>query len=263
MNLNSLVKLTVLSDKNTLFVGKVLLHFPSLASTNVFAQELLSKTEPKEGTVIYTHTQTAGKGQIGSTWDSEPGQNLAMSTILYPRWLPIHQQYSLNQAVALAARDVAAQYTALPVYIKWPNDIYVHKAKTAGILIQNSLSGARIQSAIIGIGINVNQLVFAAYPTPATSLSLAAGRPLSLEQLLHDLCASMEQRYLLLRQGHYDRIAQEYLRHLYQYQQPAPYLRPDGQRFTGTITGVSPTGKLQMNVAGSAEEFDLKGLSFL
>ncbi|HHH50566.1 MAG TPA: biotin--[acetyl-CoA-carboxylase] ligase, partial [Saprospiraceae bacterium] len=72
---------------NSLFVGKVRVHFASLNSTNSYALKLLSKNNPSEGTVITAEKQLQGRGQIGSMWESEAKKNILASFILYPKFL--------------------------------------------------------------------------------------------------------------------------------------------------------------------------------
>ena len=134
-------------NKNTLFIGKVVIQLPKVDSTNLYAQSLVAKSKPSEGTVISTYNQRAGRGQIGRKWESEPGKNIAFSVILYPGFLAIRQQFLLNQMVSLAVLDLVAKYTEKAVKVKWPNDIYIEDGKVCGILIQNTLAGRRIQSS--------------------------------------------------------------------------------------------------------------------
>ncbi len=90
---------------NTLFVGKVYLHFDELASTNDYARELIAKSKPPEGTVVSAATQSAGRGQFGSQWWSEPRANLTLSVVFYPEFLAVSNQFRLSETVALAVRD--------------------------------------------------------------------------------------------------------------------------------------------------------------
>mgnify|MGYP003861427801 CR=1 FL=1 len=250
--------------KNTLFVGKVLLGFEALASTNGYAAELLTKSRPIEGTVISTFRQTAGRGQIGSHWESEPDKNIALSIILYPTFIiPLHQFY-LNMAIAIAVRDVIAKYTKKRVKIKWPNDIYVETRKITGMLIQNTLAANTLHASIIGIGINVNQTTFSKNAPNATSLALETGHTFSLYDLVEDLCQQVEQRYLSLKNSNNnDTLRELYLSHLYRFHESSNYQKADGTRFTGTITGISESGKLIIENSGASETFDIKAIRFL
>ncbi len=238
------------------------MHFPDLPSTNAYAQELLSKSRPSEGTVIITDHQTAGRGQIGSKWQSEQGKNLTLSLILYPKFIAAKDQFILSQAIALGVRNFVSQYCASPVYVKWPNDVYVENRKIAGILIQNTLSGKLLQSTIAGMGININQTVFDQTITRATSLRKETKTNFSIPDLLPVLLQSIEVQYLKLKNGQIDRLRRDYLSHLYQYQEWALYQKKDGTVIKAQIVGVTPQGQLCLQHQ-KIEYFDLKEIKFL
>ncbi|MFK7931876.1 MAG: biotin--[acetyl-CoA-carboxylase] ligase [Saprospiraceae bacterium] len=233
-----------MSVTNTLFIGKNFIQFPELASTNAAAQELLTTTKPSEGTVITAVRQSAGRGQAGSQWESEAGKNVTMSVILYPHFLVVQQQFWLNRAITLGVRDTIAKLLGQSVKLKWPNDIYIKDKKVAGILIQNSLLGAKIQASIIGIGLNVNQTVFLSDAPNPTSLQLESQHSFDLPEVIQMLCQQIELRYLQLRGHKYSFLAADYLRHLYRYQQPAVFRGSDGMTFNGQIIGVTDIGQL-------------------
>lgn len=250
-------------NKNTLFVGKVLRRFTALPSTNEYLANCLISERPGEGTAIVADHQTAGRGQMGNTWDTEPGQNLTLSVVFYPGFLLARDQFYLNQAVALAVRDALANVTEKPVKIKWPNDILIGKRKICGILIQNSLSGPNIQSSIIGIGINVNQKEFAGQLSRASSLCLETGHEVDLDDLMYSLFSFLESWYLRLRQGRTKEIQSVYLKHLFQKGERCPYTYRDGRSFYGTILGVDPAGKLMIETGGRVELFAIKDVVYV
>ncbi len=250
---------------DTLFIGKVVLDFQKLASTNVYASELLTKSRPAEGTVIKACEQWDGRGQIGSGWVSEPDKNLTFSVILYPVFLQAGRQFFLNMAIALGVFDCLSHYLAGNLSIKWPNDLYWQNKKIAGILIQNVLSGALIQSSVIGIGINVNQKVFPPdLPNPG-SVSLAAGkRDVDLDEVLNRLFQTLENRYLQLREGRYLALSEVYTQRLYRLEESAWFEHPDGEVFKGAVKGVDDNGKLiVLPENGQPEHFDIKQIRFI
>ena len=278
----------MIAIKNTLFVGKVLKYFESASSTNALAADWLQNGHNdaltivtasrawQEGVVFFTFHQTAGRGQYGNKWESEPHQNIAISIVLKPTFLNPREQFHLNKAISLAVYDIIAQFViarhgalslggtkqAGGVSIKWANDIYVNDKKIAGILIQNSLSGANIQSSIIGIGLNINQLHFHNLPH-ATSLKIETGKDFDLMEIVEKICQSIEHRYLQLKTRNFNKIHDEYISKLFRWGEDALYQYPDGAYFQGKIVGVNEVGKLCIESKKGIEDFDIKEVKFI
>lgn len=251
----------------TLFVGQNSIHVKVIDSTNSYASELLRNTKPPEGTLIYSFEQQNGRGQRGNKWETEPNKNGAFSFVFYPSFLHAEQQFILNKITSLAVADVMAELLKdsdkmQDIKIKWPNDIYVGTKKIAGILIENTLREKNIQHSIIGIGINVNQKIFADNLN-ATSLVLLASKEFDLLNILEMLCVFIEARYLQLKSNKQERINMDYLHYLYRLNEWHLYASSD-RSFDGKIEGVSPIGKLQLKLkTGQTKEFDLKEVRFL
>ncbi len=251
-------------NKNTLFIGKVVHAFEQLPSTNLYAQELLSKSAPSEGTAITAAYQTAGRGQLGSSWSSEAGSSLLMSVIFYPHFLSPRQQHWLNMLAALAIRDAVQAFVSAPVLIKWPNDIYLQGKKAAGILLQNSISSQRIQHCIAGLGINVNQQEFPESLPQATSLYLAEGHPQSVAELQQAVFEKLEQYYLRLK-GHPSRgwLQEAYYGHLLGYQEIQHYQEPGGDPFPARLLGLDEHGRLLLQSGGQVKAYGIKEIARL
>jgi BirA family transcriptional regulator, biotin operon repressor / biotin---[acetyl-CoA-carboxylase] ligase len=252
-----------LSKNNTLFIGKVYQEFDTLPSTNRYALDLLAQGKPPEGLVISAAFQSEGQGQMGNRWEGQAGMNLALSVILYPVFLPPQQQFALNQAAALAVRDLTASYIEKPVFVKWPNDIYVQQRKIAGILIQNTLSSSTMLSSVVGVGLNVNQLAFSPELPNPTSLRLEAGTSFHRQELWPALCCQFERRYLQLKAGRLAQLQADYLGCLYGYQRPCRFERLDGEQFQGEIRGIGPQGHLLVAHEKGEEAFQFKQIKLL
>lgn len=158
----------------------------SAASTN---SELAARcgTLP-HGAVIACRCQTAGRGQRGNSWEAEPGRNLTFSLLLRPSVIGPAGSFRMSMLVAIAVAESLEQ--AMPgqhVSVKWPNDIYVGDMKICGILIENSFSANRIDRAIVGIGINVNQTEFRSDAPNPVSMTMLTGRTYDLGNLLGDV----------------------------------------------------------------------------
>lgn len=217
--------------------------------------------------MVRADSQSAGRGQFGSRWESAVGQNLTLSIILYPNWLEIKHQFYLSMAVALALVDLASQHLgpAHPIAptAKWPNDLYLGDQKAAGILIQNALSGSQWMSAVIGIGLNVNQTIFPNLMAAPTSLAAVTGQPLDLDVVAETLFECLERRYLQLKAGHHADIHQEYEACLFRRGVASEFQRPNGEKFVGIISGVQPDGRLSIETARGRELFGWKEVALL
>ncbi len=194
-------------------------------------------------------------------------RNLTLSILLYPKWLDIKAQFYLSMTIALAVLDTAKVHlderTAALLTTKWPNDLYIGDRKAGGILIQNTLSGSGWAAAIVGIGLNVNQLTFPSMDNRPTSLALVSGRTFDLDVVADTLYECVEKRYLRLKAGKRAEIHAEYEQHLYRRGQNSLFERPDGQPFSGTIQGVETDGRLRLETEQGIELFDLKELRFI
>ncbi|MBK8502669.1 MAG: biotin--[acetyl-CoA-carboxylase] ligase [Saprospiraceae bacterium] len=197
----NLLKNILSSIHNTNIVGKVLLEFESLPSTNTYAVELLSTGQPAEGTVIYAHHQTSGRGQMGTQWETAAGLNLTLSVILRPIFLSVQDQFYLNKAVSLAVYQVVNQYFPGQTRIKWPNDIYLKDQKVGGILIQNGVQGSFLQWSVLGLGLNINQDHFSDTLINATSFCKESKQIWDLYEIRTQLFRSLDSYYSELKRS--------------------------------------------------------------
>jgi BirA family biotin operon repressor/biotin-[acetyl-CoA-carboxylase] ligase len=244
----------------TLFLGKVLVYVPQCHSTNSLAAELSQKEEPGEGTLVITDDQTAGKGQRGNSWESEPGKNLTFSVILKPGFLQAKEQFQINRVISLGIADFLVQKGIPEVSIKWPNDILIAEKKICGILIENHVSGNSIHYSIAGIGLNVNQQYFT-HPK-ASSVRLISGHEYLLNDELHLLLGCLEARYLELKARHYINLEDDYSELLYRRNETHKFISMN-EEFEGTITGVDEVGRLRIKINGEEKVFGVKEISFL
>ena len=250
------------SCTKTLFFGKKMVYLPTCHSTNDIAAELVRNGKVAEGTVIIADEQTAGRGQHGTTWLTNLGQNFTLSLVLMPTFLTLGEHFLLSQAIALGIRNYLSEFTQ-NVGIKWPNDLYVKNLKIGGILIENSLQGTRLAHSVVGIGLNINQAQFSATISDrVTSLRLETGQTFHLAEQLPALLLSLEKCYLRLRAGQSEALRREYRQHLLGLGEKRMYI-VGSQSVEGTILGVSPTGKLRLELAdGKTDEFDIKEIKW-
>lgn len=243
-----------------------IIEFEELESTNGYCGELDLKGVD-EFTTVWAHRQTAGRGQRGNRWESEGGKNLTFSVVLHPTFLPAARQYELTKALSLGVSDWVAEELGGErerVAIKWPNDVYVEGRKICGMLIENKI-GERYETAVCGIGVNVNQTEFGKGAPNATSLKLLTGKEYELRGLLEGLLESLRRRYeelAISSQRTADGIEGEYLGRLMNLGKECGYIYK-GVRIRATITGVSEWGHLQLTTNdGDRIECGMKEIVF-
>ena len=244
----------------TLFIGQKLIYVPECHSTNSLLNELNDQSQLPEGTVLITNRQIAGRGQRGNSWEAEPGRNLTFSILLKPRFLEAKDQFQLNMTVSMAIADALTSITAVPIKLKWPNDIMIGDKKMGGILIESQLQGTSLSCCIVGIGMNINQETFS-YPG-ASSLYSFTGVAADLAILLQRVLESMEYAYLDLRAGKIAQLKQRYLASLYKFKEPHRF-ESSGEKFMGSIHDVDESGRLCVESMGTMRMFSFKEVKFL
>lgn len=159
-------------------------------STNT---ELVTRASGAEGddwpdfSVIVTGNQTDGRGRLGRVWVAPPGQTLAISVLLRPRfpagepveidhygWLPLIAGIAMTKAIAPLVPTHS-------VRLKWPNDVQIDGRKVSGLLAELLPSG---RAVVMGAGLNLT-IAQADLPTP-TSTSLALNDPIGADEDLAD-----------------------------------------------------------------------------
>ena len=246
---------------DTLFIGKTCIKLDEISSTNDWLMSRISNQKFHEGTVVVTSVQTDGKGQRGSIWYSQPHKSLTFSVLLKPSFLLPTNAFDLSICVALALSDSLNKLRS-EFKIKWPNDIYFEDKKIAGVLIENQMNQSVYQNAVVGIGLNVNQLHFDDL-SDAISLKQIIGIEFPVEKVMEHICESLEARYLMLRSGHFKDLKKAYLSNLYGLNQLQSFM-VDNKKLNGKIINVLRSGFLQIElIDGEIRDYDIKEIKFL
>lgn len=230
-------------------------------STNTYLDSIDNECPQQEGCVVTTHTQSAGRGQRGNSWEAEPGKNLTFSYLLRPEGVAPQEQFILSQAVSLAVVDVLSRY-AQGFSVKWPNDIYYHDSKIAGILIEHNLSGMSISRTIVGIGLNINQQQFISDAPNPISLQQITGREYDLDAILAEVLEATTIRYAQCV-GDRKQLQLDYAAALYRKDGFYPYRDAQGE-FMATIREVQPDGYLVLcDTEGRVRQYAFKEVAFI
>ncbi len=232
-------------------------------STNTYLKELSTKENIKDYTCIVTEHQTKGRGQMGTTWNSDPGKNLVFSVFKDLEEHHIEYPFYISIVVTLSILQSLERKNIPDLSIKWPNDIMSGHKKICGILIENVIKNNNIYSSIIGIGMNVNQTNFVSLPN-ASSLKLITGEYFKLDELLLSILNNLKTNFIYLKKDHELQIKDKYEANLYKKNESASFKNTKGTLFHGKIQGISHLGKLIILLEkGVLKEFDLKEITLL
>ena len=249
-------------------------HLPEVQSTNTYLLDLLAQgTTLPDTTVIYTLRQTAGRGQMGNSWESEMDKNILFSMLLCPTFLPIREQFLLSQICSLGIVEaldelIRTQHLQdeVKLSIKWPNDIYAGDGKLCGILIENRLMGGTLQHSVLGVGINVNQEKWIGNAPNPVSLKMLGiqTNPLTvldlvtkhIVELYHSLRDNMEMAVT---------IRERYMQRLYRKDGYYAYYDPtQDEHFDAEIAGVDAQGPLMLRLpSGEVRSYWFKEVKFV
>lgn len=235
----------------------------TIDSTNDYLKSLVKEKDIKNDQVVWALHQKNGRGQMGTSWQSESGKNLTFSIYRKNTQLKIEHQFYALMASSLAVKDVLKKLMIKNIRVKWPNDILADKQKICGILIESVIKKGRLDGLIIGVGLNVNQESWE-HIKSTTSIKNETGIHFDLEEILTML---LDQFYVYVnRLLDFDFIAikKEYESHLFRINKPSTFESQKGTRFTGIIQGVTKKGKLILLEEDEVRnEYDLKEIKLL
>ncbi|MDL2296711.1 biotin--[acetyl-CoA-carboxylase] ligase [Bacteroidales bacterium OttesenSCG-928-B11] len=222
------------------------IFIPEVTSTNDYLNFFIRERKSKgfntqEFTIVHTDRQTAGRGQQGNTWESNPKENILASFYLNPSISP-RKQFYINIFFALSVRKMISKYV-YSAKIKWPNDIYIDQKKIAGILVEHNIQGSMISQTIAGVGINLNQTSFSKLLPNPTSIKLESGHENGRITLLKELDTIARTYYELLNNEQYEQLLKEYYWHLFRMNETHGFI-VHGEEVEAKVIGLDEYGQL-------------------
>jgi BirA family biotin operon repressor/biotin-[acetyl-CoA-carboxylase] ligase len=177
-------------------IGREIIVLDQTGSTNDAILQIATP-DSKEGLVLFAEHQTAGRGQRGNRWESAAGKGLWFSILLRPG-IEINRSPLLTAWAAETISGAIENELSLKTTIKLPNDIQIDRRKVAGVLVEMRAHEKARHSAIVGIGINVNQTL-EDFPkelrSRAISLAIALGRQVDRQTFAIALLRSLDRSY--------------------------------------------------------------------
>ena len=241
-----------------MYVSKII-KVNATRSTNDKVKMLIKSKKIESGDIVVAKYQYGGRGQHKNKWYSSYGKNLLCSMLYRPLDLNVNQVFSINQVVSLAVLKTIRKFSKEKCFIKWPNDIMSVNKKISGILVENSLSLNQVNYSIIGVGINVNQVLFKKLPN-ATSLKKISNSNFIIQEVLNELIENY--KFYFSRIDELDFINRKYNKNIFG--KDGCKLIIGGRRQYGKIISISENGivKLELDSKG-IQEFDPRKVKIL
>jgi BirA family biotin operon repressor/biotin-[acetyl-CoA-carboxylase] ligase len=231
-------------------------YFESVDSTNRVAIDL-ARDGAEHGTAVVAEAQTAGRGRLGRSFHSPAHQNLYTSLILRPD-LTIAEAPTWILAAAVAVADAIAETLDddAAVEIKWPNDVLLAGLKTSGILMELGAEATRVETLVLGIGVNLN-VDRATFPEEfrhlATSLESHSGHVIDRIAFTQRLYTHLESVLDDCAANGFDAVRGRFDARFKMRGRRVTVEQMDGGRQSGTAMGIDDDGALRLKLDGGEE----------
>ena len=239
-----LIEAEITKDLGTALVGKKIICYDAVDSTNLVLKQLAHEGA-EDGTVVVADSQGTGRGRMERHFFSPPGKGIWVSILLRPTFLPQDApKCTLMTAVAVAR---AMERFGLRAAIKWPNDIIHEGRKLVGILTEMSAEMDRVDYVVIGIGINVN-IAREDFPEElrdtATSLMQMKGTPLPRVAFLQELLRAVDVLYQEVQREGFAPVLAAWRKYAVTLGQTVRVIGPAGEEFEGVAADIDADGAL-------------------
>lgn len=226
--------------------GFSLVVLDEAGSTNDEAARLAA-SGAAEFTIVQALRQTSARGRQGRPWAAPVG-NLYFSMVLRPmRPLAEIAQVSLVAGLALVEAVVELIGIRADVAIKWPNDLLIDNAKSAGLLLE-----AQNGVVILGIGVNV-----ASHPpeTPYPATHVGAYRAeITPAIVLSRFCRSFGLLYGRWQQEGLAPLREAWMARAWRLGEEVR-LRPSGEMIHGRFLGIDEGGAMLLELDDGVRRF--------
>jgi len=218
----------------------------AISSTNDYLKQLYLKKNIHDNFLIITNNQTEGKGQGGSSWESEPKKNLTLSIYKDLKKNKLKNPFIINLIISISIIETLKKYNLPNLKIKWPNDILSASKKISGILIENFFQREFLISSIIGIGLNVNQISFKKAKN-AISIASIKKKKIDLTEVLNILTKKISLKFHEIDNLKINDLINEYESLLFKKDKFSKF-NINNKIIEGLILGVNQSGKLKVKV---------------
>ena len=230
-------------------------------STNLYLRKLLKEKDLPNFFCVSADFQTKGRGQNGTIWESNRGENLLFSFLIHSEKIPLDKQFLLSEIVSIGICNAMKKHN-LDTKIKWANDIFYQDKKLAGILIETIILGNKMKYAIVGIGLNVNQIEFSNDLPNAISLRQIFNKWCDCQEILNTILMEISILFETFDLKNRENLQKKYFELLYR--NNGYHLFEDkNENFYAKILSVAPDGCLKLLTdKGLKKKFYFKEVKF-
>ena len=236
----------------TQYVGRAILWFRSLSSTQELAKELVNAKGALRvgGYVIIADSQLSGTGRNGREWASPRGGiwlSVILSSMLHPS-----KCISFSFGASLAVSEAITRCTGLESKLKWPNDVLIDGKKVSGVLIDASVNSSSIEYVIVGIGVNVNvnsaevqrDIKCQTLSCQVTSLSDELAARCDKVRLIKNILQTLDKYYLKIESDTDYPLLEQWKHRAIDITSKPVYVSHGAEGFTATVLGLEEDGSL-------------------
>lgn len=215
-----------------------IIELEEIDSTNEFCKRL---TDFGEDVLVVAKRQLSGKGTNGRSFVSGEG-GLYVSLMRKYENFDFSHTFSIMINACVAVCKTVESYGVKPS-VKWANDVLVNGKKICGTLIENRLGANNVCTSIVGIGLNINNVLPDELKDIATTLSEQKGRELNIHGVRNRLIKYMKKQYTV----------EDYKKYVDWFGQEV-YLDSCGKVTSAVALDVDPDGCLVCDIHGEVKK---------
>lgn len=249
---------TIEKALSTRTIGQRIIYYPCIDSTNRAARDLALQGAA-HGLVVLADEQSAGRGRLDRTWESQSGEDILASIIVYPQ-LPAADNFRLTMMASIAVVQAIERACAVACGIKWPNDIFLNGKKLCGILSEGQIDNDRMLFMVIGIGLNVNSSMQGRGELASEAISLhdATGQRHDRSALIIAMLEEFDRLYAISAEGTGENIQHLWEEHAMMLGRMVS-IHNGNDVLSGIARGIMPDGSLIVQEASGREHIIVCG----
>ncbi len=221
-----------------------IIELDEIDSTNEFCKRFPNEAD----LIVCAKRQTKGKGTKGRSFISDEG-GVYVSVMKRYKNFDFSNTFSIMINACVAVCNTLKAFNLNPT-VKWANDVLLNGKKVCGTLIENRLGADNTCLSIVGIGLNVNNLLPEELKEIATTMRESKGRKLNLKSVRAQLIKNLQNEYTV----------EEYKSFVNWFGQEV-YLDANGQRLSATALDVDEKGNLICEIDGEIQKISSAEMS--